>query len=154
MRKRIRNTIAQPKVYSLLLETKKGALLHLGVHYSLDEAYEAAKLQIAATLGTDISDPTENMEIDLWSTLRAEEALQLLTMNEGPGLSPRKTVVIKKKKDVKDHVTAIEKSKNALMKQVIGGMDEKLFNRVKKHFSRNEVKYMKCELEKKNGVVK
>jgi len=68
----LKQKILEPKIYALIVKSIKGQVLHLGVHFTLEEAYAAAckKMQ-------DFSPHTigENIDIDLWNSTPVRQVI-------------------------------------------------------------------------------
>lgn len=78
--KNLKKTVVEPKVYALLVKSARGQVVHIGVHFSLEEAYKAARLRMETLVPHK---PGEAMDIDMWNTLSARECIaQLLDPNK------------------------------------------------------------------------
>lgn len=69
----IKTKVCEPKIYSLLVTSAKGAqVLYLGIHFSLEDAYQAAraKAETQANHG-----PADAIDINLWNILTARQAI-------------------------------------------------------------------------------
>lgn len=64
--------VLEPKVYTLIVRSARGQVLHLGVHFSLDEAYAVAKMKLGALVPHNQG---EAMDIDLWNAIPARECV-------------------------------------------------------------------------------
>ena len=67
---KIKKMLSEPKVYALLVRARSGELLHIGVHFSLEEAYSVASKRMEILHGFD---PEEPVDIDLWNSVPASE---------------------------------------------------------------------------------
>ena len=68
--------VFEPKIYALVVTSEKGQVLHLGVHFSLEEAYAAARKRMESLVSHTVG---EAMDIELWNTLPAREVLTQFT---------------------------------------------------------------------------
>lgn len=80
----IKKAVSEPKVFALMVESARGQVLHLGVHFSLEEAYAAARQRM------DTLSPTfqgEAIDIDLWNSMSARQVIaQLMDPSKVSGL--------------------------------------------------------------------
>lgn len=69
---KIKKTVNEPKIYAVLLNSAQGQILHLGVHFTLEEAYTEArkKLEEVAMLV-----PGESVELKLWNGMEVRQAI-------------------------------------------------------------------------------
>ena len=70
MPENFRKQVLEPKIYAVIARASQAAILHLGVHFTLEEAFEAARRQLVASGA--IKDGTP-VEMDLWSSTTARE---------------------------------------------------------------------------------
>lgn len=68
----MKKTVLEPKVYALILKSKCGQSLHVGVHFTLEEAYGAARRRIEKLPGYKDGDA---VDIDLWNTMPGRQAI-------------------------------------------------------------------------------
>ena len=64
--------VLEPKVYALLVTSNRGQVMHLGVHFSLEEAYSAARQRMEMLTPHK---PGEAMDIELWNTMTARQVI-------------------------------------------------------------------------------
>jgi len=69
---KLKKMIAEPKVYALMVRSDRGSVLHLGVHFSLEEAYAAARTRMQSIATHKVG---EAMDIDLWNCMPARECI-------------------------------------------------------------------------------
>lgn len=62
----------EPKIYSLLVKTPRGNVIHLGIYFTLEDAFSAARVKIE---GIDPLKEGENIDLDLWTSLTAREVM-------------------------------------------------------------------------------
>lgn len=69
---KLKKMVMEPKVYSLLVRSARGQVLHIGVHFSLEEAYAAARkrMELLAT-----HKEGEAMDIDLWNSIPIRDVI-------------------------------------------------------------------------------
>lgn len=66
----IKRMLIEPKVYALIVSSSKGQTLHLGVHFSLEEAYSVARRKLEQIA---VHDPGEAVDIELWTSSSARQ---------------------------------------------------------------------------------
>lgn len=76
---RLKRLFVEPRVYALVLESKKGAVLHLGIHYSLDEAINTARPHLARLVAYK---PGEKFDIGMWAVLSGNDVVRALLTPE------------------------------------------------------------------------
>lgn len=136
---KIRTAMMQPKLYSVLVKTEKGDMVHTGVHYSLDEAFDQGKEAAITVFGS-----IKKAELDLWSSMEAEEILGQLVKN----YSENTTIHKKEKNKVLENLTIddfaqrVENAKNDLLKKLKEEGEEDDLNRSKKLLTKYEAKYV------------
>jgi len=64
--------VVEPKVYAMLVSSSRGQILHIGVHFSLEEAYTVARERMDKFTPHKAGDP---IDIELWNTLTARQVL-------------------------------------------------------------------------------
>lgn len=69
---KLNRMIMEPKVYALLVKSTRGQVLHMGVHFSLEEAYAAARVRMQTLAPHQVG---EAMDIDLWNCMTVRECL-------------------------------------------------------------------------------
>ena len=69
---KIKRQVLEPKIFTLLVSSAHGQVLHLGVHFSLEEAYAAARKRMEL-----LSPHTqeEAIEMQLWNSMPARQAI-------------------------------------------------------------------------------
>ena len=69
---KFKRMILEPKVYALMIKSARGQVLHVGVHFTLEEAYLMAKKRME-NLAPHILG--ETMDIDLWNSIPVSQVL-------------------------------------------------------------------------------
>lgn len=167
-----RKTTIEPKVFALIVSSKMGQRLHLGVHFTLEEAYAAARAEMNS-LG--VHGASEAVNIDLWNTLPGDTVLNKLIDTGAPqvqpslilpgiDLVPMNTVPTnglnnlppveeeKEPESVETHIKNMRDSKNILMKKLIDEGDLSQVEKAKSllgTYSKNYV--VKAIEDKKNS---
>lgn len=72
---KLKRMVKEPKIYALIVESEHGQALHLGVHFSLEEAYAVARARMETLIPHR---PGQAMNIDLWNTLSARQVIAQL----------------------------------------------------------------------------
>lgn len=80
----IKKMVFEPKLYTVLVRSSKGQALHLGVHFTLEEAYAAARTKLIELTPHANGEP---MDIELWNSLSANECIQNLSMDGNSSFS-------------------------------------------------------------------
>lgn len=127
----------EPKVYCLLVSSAHGQILHIGVHFTLEEAYSAARAKMQTLFVHGIG---ESIEIEMWNNMDIKEILDkslengksqieamVESMTPGPegGIANLSNISQIKKENIPvspeicDYIKNIKDSKNALMKRLI-----------------------------------
>ena len=68
----IRKQVSEARVYAVLVRSSRGSALHLGIHFSLDDAYATARARMQAMAPHS---PTEAIDIELWNVMSARQAV-------------------------------------------------------------------------------
>jgi len=79
---KLKQMVMEPKVYTILVKSPRGQVLHLGVHFSLEEAYAVARRKLERlSPTTQIGEP---MDIDMWNSIPARQLVSMI-------MDPQKT---------------------------------------------------------------
>lgn len=141
---KLKRLFMEPQVYALVLESRKGSLLHLGVHYSLDEAVAAATPGLVKLTG----DPESvDMRVDMWTKLKPETVLKALLTPEAmsqtsvdSGADKPVTPAINAPRTLDETVQRFRESKNTLMRSLIERGDSRAVAAMKDVLSEPERK--------------
>lgn len=68
----IKKNVLEPKVYALMLKSASGQTLHIGVHFSLEEAFSVGVKRMEALV---THHPGEAVDIDLWNCIPARQLI-------------------------------------------------------------------------------
>ena len=145
----------EPKIYALLVGSIHGEILHIGVHFSLDEAYAAAKVKIS-TLGAHR--PQDSVNLELWNTLD----IGFLFEGEKPPEIPKNIDIITKDivtekfgstESIDDSIRDIKDRKNNLMKKLIEEGDVRQVELVKDILGTNSKRYVIKAIKEKNNIL-
>lgn len=75
----------EPKVFALLVKSPAGQILHIGAHFTLEEAYSVAVKKVEQL-------PTYNkgdmVDIDLWNTISAKQVMSQIFEPSGESSEP------------------------------------------------------------------
>ena len=177
----LKKQVTEPKIFALIVKSPHASILHLGIHFSLEEAYTSARQRMEAFTPHEKGD---NIDIDLWNSLSAREVIvQLInpthidkTFIEKDTNSPATsqstlgdlikkelaTQVLKtfpeqkaeqKNLSVIDQVRDIKKAKNSLLQTLIDIGDINEITRVKGAITKNEKSYILKQIEKKHPKI-
>lgn len=152
---KLKRIFVEPKVYAVTLESRHGAILHLGVHYSLEEAIGAATPTLMAVYPHE---PEDTIAVDMWTCLDSRTVVNAVTSidprdytDHTTKKNPVKTSVISNDERVKQ----IRDSKNQLMKSLIEGKNIRELEKVKDLLSKPEQNLIIDKIrEKKNERAK
>lgn len=143
----LKNTLAKPKFYSIVLQTNAGAayqgsyqFLYHGVAYSLEEAISEAKMKMKADAKLVASaEEILNATAVLYYASPVSKLLEPFIdreMRKVPVKSEESEAVVKvKNKDPKQRV-------NILMKKIVDTKDRELLEKNRGKFSEPEIKYL------------
>lgn len=148
---KVRKMQMEPKVYTLLIKTSVAQVLHISVHFSLEEAYVAARdrlLKIAPI------PPGETAEVDLWNYIPARDAIILLcdksSQTKQQSLIQTETLPkdshVGENTSVPEFVQHIKQTKNDLMKKIIESGDVTLLEGVKSILNKREMSFIQSKL--------
>lgn len=133
------------KVYSIVVSTECGSVLHMGIHNSLDSAFLSASRELK------IASPCEHKaiaDIDYWSTMEIHDILNILGIQEVEGIKPvaivPKPVVVLK--TVKEVIKEAKIQKNVIMKAILANKDLNLLKDAKPLLSKAEVRFLESKL--------
>lgn len=73
---KIKRLVLEPKLYALLVSSTRGQVLHLGVHFSLEEAYSAARKRMEQLAPHAAG---EAIDMQLWNSMPARQVVALIT---------------------------------------------------------------------------
>ena len=72
---KIKKQVLEPKIFAVIARASNAAVLHQGVHFTLEEAFNAAGRRLVDSGGAKMGQP---IEMDLWSAIPAREVLTKL----------------------------------------------------------------------------
>jgi hypothetical protein len=78
---KLKKITIEPKLYSLLVKSDRGHALHMGVYFSLEEAYAGARKKMESLMGHR---PDEGVDIDLWNSMEARDVISMVMENKTP----------------------------------------------------------------------
>lgn len=138
-------TTVSPKVYSIVVSSKRGTILHSGVYSSLDDAYAYARKDLFAYTPHKDND---GVEIDFWATMDVATVLEKLGVAEvakikTPEIERPKIIV---EKTISEQIKDVKLQKNAIMKNILLKKDLGLLREAKPLFSKAELKYIQEKL--------
>lgn len=67
---KIRIRSIEPKIFSLVLRHDRGSYLHTNIHYSLEEAYRDARIEMEIAVPEIIG---TNVSLDMWNTMTVDQ---------------------------------------------------------------------------------
>lgn len=106
---KLRKTFLEPRIYALVLQSKHGSVLHLGIYYSLDEAIDAGK---QAFFKLTSHKPEDFISLDIWDSMPGDRVLKAITDSTTSQNVPKAI-------SAADQIKMIRASKNKLMKSLI-----------------------------------
>lgn len=174
---KIKKLTLEPRVYALLVKSAMGQVMHLGVHYSLDEAYGVARTQLEKLVQHAEG---ESVDIDMWHSIPARDMLPLLVDKSGmidhfqkklpivqehagtPDVPPAdllKTILERhlsttqkfmgqKKPKSKSPKRTEDAVKNDLMRKLISDGDMDAVEKAKKSLSKTEIQFVVSQITK------
>jgi len=155
--------LVQRKIYGIMLEARDVAFLSIQTAFSLEEAYIAAKFEFEKQNPNKkgIHNPLNGSKIGLFTVkplselmgpndmevinhIAEEEAMKKIE-------TPKEEEIIKAFEETADKKVEVkptlEEEKNILMKQIIDNKDVKMFNKVKRFFSKTERAFIRDYLK-------
>jgi hypothetical protein len=139
----IKKTFVPQKVYSLLVKSRKGSLIHIGVHYTLDEAYDAAKAAMTLLFG----ESKDHVDMDLWTTLEADQVISSMVIPGKENRLQRTAISSKKSEDRGDPLEEMIKAKNTLMASILATKDLERLKKASPLLSKHDIKYLMSKIE-------
>ena len=138
---KLKTNISLPKLYSLLVGSVHGESLYLGVHFSLEEAYESARINLENTY---IHSKGESVDIELWNMISVQDIINSAIQQDNDSVEeisklskPTTTIGVANfskenprtetiTNNIDDYIKILRDSKNALMKKLIedGNLDK------------------------------
>ncbi len=71
---KINKSVLEPNIYALVVKTPEREVLHIGVHFSLDEAYETACRNISRRMTKEKKESTEFI-MEMWDSMSARDVV-------------------------------------------------------------------------------
>lgn len=146
----LKRMVVDPKIYALVVRTNKMAVLHVGVYYSLDEAFRAVKTR--AMEESKSKDATKlGLDLWMWEVLPADSVLKKFF---GSSFSTD-FLITKDLSTVDTSSPAVSTSeyakqvygmKNELMKRIIDNKDEAALEEAKSFLSDAELKLIRAKI--------
>lgn len=82
---KVNKMVIEPRVFTLIARSSNCEVLHLGVHFTLEDAFYAARKRVESLPGYK---PGEQIDLDMWNSLSAREVLASLSTNNIASLAP------------------------------------------------------------------
>lgn len=149
---RLKRLFKEPNIYAVLLQSRRGAILHLGVHYSLDEAIEAGTPTL---LSLSPHKSGDNVVIEMWTMLEggntARKLLDAASLIEGGIPVPPLQHTVTAKNDVgpREQLKNLRTSKNKLMQALIESKDVAAVEASKDILSKSERAFIMGKIQSK-----
>lgn len=156
---KIQRKAFEPKIYSLVVRANRIAILHMGIYYSLDEAFAAVKLRaIEETKSKD--DTRLILELLMWEIMPVNSVLlgffgnfqeQTVSLDQLPLAEPLPATLT-----ATEYAKQVYGMKNELMKRIIEGKDVAALDEAKSILSKSELKLIRDKItidEKKDDLV-
>jgi hypothetical protein len=147
--------VLEPKVFAIVVKSPSGQAVHIGVHFSLEDAYAAASRKMETLPAYK---PGEPIDIDLWNSLSARQVVaqlvnplkidELLKKEETAitvTASDQKTIHV-----LKDFIQDMKETKSDLMKKLIEDGNVEQVEKLKNLIDPYSRKYILKEIKKKN----
>lgn len=154
---KLKRMIVEPKVYALVVKTNRMAILHVGVHHSLDEAFAAVKQRALSESGhKDVS--KLNLDMWMWEVMPAPAVMKgffgrefpaqfLLTKEMAIDLSDVPPSTIIEPLSTMEQAKQVYEMKNDLMKRIIDTKDLKAFEEAKTFLTKTEKEFIRAKIE-------
>ena len=135
-RRSIKNVAVEPSLYALILEGNDKAMIHIGVHFTLDEAVAVATPELQGLLKEDGKELT-NAHLGMWSSMKARDVLNAMVVQR-PDNKPLPSEEITPDEQIKN----LKASKNILMKSLIERKDFIGVSKARNILTKAEKKYI------------
>lgn len=138
----LKKSVLEPKVYTVLVSSTHGVVLYMGIHFTLDEAYTAARIQIESLAKHESG---ESVDIDMWNSVSVRDIVSKIvdpskvTLGIAkPMINKKRTVIapelpfdlnkliapknelgVSKKPTIAELMNDVKKAKNGLLKKLI-----------------------------------
>jgi hypothetical protein len=148
---KLRQKTVEPKIYSLVVKANRVAILHVGVYYSLDEAFGAIKVRAMAE--TKTIDPSKlTLDLLMWEVMPAVGILNRLFDEQPPeqALLPAEIEAIPQATiSTSEYVKQVYNMKNELMQRIIDSKDVVALAKAKGILSKTEIKLVRNKIASK-----
>lgn len=146
----IKKAIVELKIYSVLVRTDRGDFLHMGAHYTLEDAFNSAKIKAFEKFYTDSGMTRDEVDynVNLWCKSEARDIIKVLLNNKNDSEKEKKTEK-NKIETIDEKINEISSEKNKLMKQLINDKDIRKIKLASKILSKNDIAYIENEINKK-----
>lgn len=145
----------EPQIFAMVVSSKMGQRLHIGVHFSLEDAYAVARTEMEA-LGQH--KPGDAVDIQLWNMVPAHDVLnkmidtgkihvQSVVFNP---IEPPMAALPVPEPNIDDYIMGMRDSKNGLMKKLIAEGNIEKVAEVKGLLGANSSRYVIKAIEKNN----
>lgn len=161
---KLKRLVVEPKVFSMLIRSKNGQVLYIGVHFSLEEAYGVALSQMANLPNYKNGD---GADIELWSSIPARQMIaqfidpskinDVIDFLETPetsiiennlAISGRPTEDGTKEETIEEKVKELKEIKSSLMKKLIEDGDINQAEKLKSIIGINSHQYVVKKIKK------
>lgn len=153
--RKLKRTVADPKVYSLIVKSNRMVILHMGVHYSLDEAFAAVKKRFIEE--GEKKDPSKlNLDLWMWEAMPASAvmskffgkdymtSLVLPVANLSTDEHPPAEV------SASEYAKQVYDMKNELMRRIIDTKDAGALQEAKSILSKKEIQLIESKIQPQN----
>ena len=140
----------EPKIYSLVVKTNRLVILHMGVYYTLDEAFAAVKQRALEESG--IKDAPMNVDMWMWEILPANAVLNKMFGKDFQGqfqIMKQPTADLSKVEipiadiGTSEYVKQVYDMRNELMKRIIDTKDVAALDEAKPILTKAELKLIR-----------
>lgn len=127
----------EPKIYALTVKSPRLEIIHVGIHFSLDEAYDAACEKVWS-YNPGVRD---SVDIDMWTVVSAQEFLPQISNTMQTAISQEAPCP----RTVEDCLRDFKTAKNGLLNKLIETGDASRVKRIQSTFLTSHEKQLVLE---------
>lgn len=152
---KLKRMVMDPKVYALVVKTNRMAILHVGVHYSLDEAFAAVKQR---ALNESKTKDLAKLDIDMWMW-EVMPAPAILARFFGKEIMPQAFLTqdlstgapVQPEVSTAEYAKKVYAMKNELMKRIIDTKDLTALAEAETFLTETELKLIREKIAQPKG---
>lgn len=154
---KIKRRLIEPKIFAIVVRTRSLSLLHVEVHYTLEDAFLAAKQKLYDSLPDDKK--SEHIEMFLFNSLATQQFLPKFYGEEATQIAlaqkPSEAGATASEEEPplsgEELVSQVVEGKDALMRTIIDESNLSLLRSVRQFLTTNEIKFIKDQIKAKES---